>query len=142
MPGLTNEATGATIAAVEDVFNIVNADLVLRETGEVLTADGTEQNTYVSSTPLGVHKPHVVFIDLDNMDQGDTTVIRTYYRLAGGGGWLLEDYQSYTGADGGLANGIKVIAVDLYPNRFGIRITLEQTAGTNRDYLWKYFGEQ
>jgi len=143
MPGLTNETMGtATACAVEEIFDLTNANLTLRETGEVLTADGNEQNTYVSNNPLGVHKPLVVFIDLDNMDQGDTTVIRVYYRLADGGGFLLEDYQSYVGIDGGLANGITVIAVDLLPNRFGIRVTLEQTAGVNREYLWKYFGEQ
>ncbi|GAH41323.1 unnamed protein product [marine sediment metagenome] len=143
MPGLTNEATGtATSCAVEEIFDLVNATLTLRETGEVLLADGTEQNTYVSNTPLGVHKPIVEFISLDEMIGGDTTVIRVYYRLAQGGGWLLTDYQSYTGINGGLANSVTVIAVDLLPNRFGIRVTLTQTAGGMRQYLWKYFGDQ
>ena len=142
--GLTNQSVaGASLAvAVQDVFDEVNAELTWSETGEVLTADGTEQNTYVSNNPLGVHVPRVVFIDLDNMVGGDTTDIRVYYRLAQGGGWLQQDYQSYTGVNGGLTNGITVIAVDLYPTRFGIRVTLRQTAGGMVDYLWKYFGEQ
>ncbi len=143
MPGLTNELIGtATSSAVEEIFDLTNANLTLRETGEVLTADGTEQNTYVSSTPLGVHKPLVEFISLDEMIGGDQVLIRVYYRLAQGGGWLLTDSQAYVGINGGLANSVTVIAIDLYPNRFGLRVTLTQTAGVNRDYLWKYFGYQ
>ena len=106
-------------------------------------ADGTEQNTFVNSNPLGVHVPTVEFIDLDEMVGGDQVLIRVYYRLAQGGAWEMQDYAAYVGIDGGLANGLTIIAVDLYPNRFGVRVTLEQSAGAGfRTFLWKYFGEQ
>jgi len=142
--GLTNQSVaGASLSvAVQDVFDEVNAELTWSETGEVLTADGTEQNTYVMSNPLGINVPRVVFIDLDEMVAGDSVTIRVHYRLAQGGGYLLQDWQQYVGQDGGLANSKTLIAVDLYPNRFGLRVTLEQTAGAGfRDFLWKWFGE-
>ena len=82
-----------------------------------------------------------MYVDLDNMAGGDTTVLRVYYRITDGGGLQLLDYQSYTGADGGLANSIKMISIDLGPARFGTQITLEQTAGVNRTYRWEYFEE-
>jgi len=82
-----------------------------------------------------------LFVDLDNMAGGDTIEIRVYHRLNDGGGLQLWDYSTYTGADGGLANGEKVIAVALNPDRHGFLTTLEQTGGVNRDYDWELFAE-
>ena len=141
--GLTLQApqSAALLADVAEVFDLVNAELILQETGGTLTADGTEQTVYINDDPQGVHRPVVVKIDLDNMAGGDTTNIRVYYRLLDGGGLQSQDYNQYVGADGALANGRKLIAVELLPNRFGARVTLEQTGGVNRDYVWAYFEE-
>jgi hypothetical protein len=145
-PGLTDQSVAS--AGVEDtadqIHELVAAEFTLQETGGTLTADGTEQTLYINNNPLGVFRPTALFVDLDNMVQGDTTVLRVYYRLKAGGTLKLEDYQSYTGADGGLANGMKLVALDLYPNRFGIQITLEQTATGNgySDYDWSTFTEE
>lgn len=119
----------------------INALLTLSETGGTLTADGTEQTLYIDNAPLGVHKPRTIFIDLDNMDQGDTTELRVYYRLNAGGGLQLLDFNQYVGADGGLANSVKLVAIALYETRFGVQVTLEQTVGVNRDYDWSIFAE-
>jgi len=142
--GLTNQTDNATaqlLVDVADVFEEVNGILTLRETGEVLTADGTEQNTYIDNNPLGSFKPLHEFIDLSNMLALDTLIVRVYYRVADGGGWLQEDWQQYVGATGGLTNGKVLIAVDLYPCRFGIRVTIEQSVGAFRDFLWKVWVE-
>jgi hypothetical protein len=119
-----------------DIFNAVNAMLTLTETGGTLTADGTEQNLYINNLPAGEFDPRVVFVDLDNMAAGDTTVFRVYYRLNAGGGLQLYDYIQYNGADGGLPNGRKLISIALLPNRFGVQVTLQQTAGVNKAYDW------
>jgi len=119
-----------------DIFNAVNAMLTLTETGGTLVADGTEQNLYINNLPAGEFDPRVVFVDLDNMAAGDTTVFRVYYRLNAGGGLQLYDYIQYNGADGGLPNGRKLISIALLPNRFGVQVTLQQTAGVNKAYDW------
>jgi len=119
-----------------DILNAVNAILTLTETGGTLTANGTEQNIYINNAPAGEFEPRVVLVDLDNMQAGDTIVFRVYYRLRAGGGLQLYDYVQYTGADGGLTDGRKLIAITLLPNRFGVRVTLQQTAGVNRSYDW------
>lgn len=143
-PGLTNQSVAS--AGVEDtadqIHELVVAELTLQETGGTLTASGAEQTLYINNNPLGCFRPHTLLVDLDNMQAGDSTVLKVYYRLAAGTGLQLTSYIICTGQDGGLSHGIKVICSDLCPNRFGIRITLEQTAGTNRDYTWEIFTEE
>jgi len=143
MPGLTNQsvAPASTLTEVNKIYDIVNAELTLHETGSTLTADGTEQNLYITETPLGNFKPLVVKVDLDNMQGGDTTRFRTYYRIAQGGAWRQTGYVQYAGADGGLANGITLVEFELLPNRFGVRLTLDQSGGVNRTYLWEVLEE-
>ena len=144
MPSLTNQsvAPAATYTEALKIFDLVNAELTLYETGDTLTADGTEQDLYITDPPLGNFKPLVVRVDLDNMVGGDTTNFRTYYRIAEGGAWRQTAYASYAGADGGLANGITTIEIELLPSRFGARVTLEQAGGQGyRDYLWEVFEE-
>jgi len=140
-PGLVAYAILAAEYPVQrliDIFDAVNAILTLTETGGTLTATGpgTEDTLYINNAPAGEYEPKELFIDLDLMQGGDTAVIRIYYRLRVAGGLQLYDYQSYTGADGGLTDGRKLISVGLLPNRYGIQVTLEQTAGVMRNYDW------
>ena len=137
--GLTDHslASGAVDEAVDLIEKQTNALLVLSATGGTLTADGNEQNLYIDNEPLGCFHARVLYVDLDNMGGGDTTDFKVYYRIADGGGWLQHSYASYTGADGGLANGNVLIAISLGPARHGIRVTLQQTAGVNRAYAWE-----
>jgi hypothetical protein len=115
-----------------DIFNIVNALLLDAETGGTLTADGTEQTVYINNAPSGVFEPLIANIDCTNMAAGDVTVLRTYYRIASGGNLIKKDEVTLNGAqDPALKN------IILEPNRYGIQVTLEQTAGTNRDYDWE-----
>lgn len=142
-PGITNQsvlgaAAGDTIDQIQDTLS---AELILRETGGLLTADGTEQTLYITEPP-GCINPRALFINLDNMVALDVTVIRVYYRITSGGTLQLFDYQSYNDINGGLANGRVLLAVELLPNRFGFQVTLEQTGGTMRTYRWSYLGEE
>jgi hypothetical protein len=135
-------ATGGVDETVDQIHELVVAELTLQETGGTLIADGTEQVLYINDNPLGCFHPYTLFVDLDNMIAGDTTVIRAYYRLRAAGGLQLWDYHTYTGADGGLASSRKLISADLLPTRFGVQVTLQQTAGTYRAYDWEIFTEE
>ena len=127
--------------AAFDTFDMVNAILTLQETGGSVTTDGNEQNIYINNAPLGVFRPVVCYVDLDAMVGGDTTVFRIYYRIAPGGGLQLMDFQQYVGIDGGLASGIKLIAIDLTPARYGVQITIQRTVQGDRAYPWSVFVE-
>jgi len=98
-------------------------------------ATGTE-NELFSHVPIGVAKPQILKINLDEMVAADAIAVRLYYRYASEGGWVQEDYQPYANVDGGLANGSKSISVKLDPNPYGVRVTLAQTSGTKRDFAW------
>ncbi|MBU2249527.1 MAG: hypothetical protein KKD77_22460, partial [Gammaproteobacteria bacterium] len=99
------------MAIAQQIRERVDALLTLSSMGGTLTATGAEQDLYVSDEPLGCHYNRTLYVDLDNMLGGDTTVFRTYYRLEDAGGWLQTDYQACVGADGGLANGNVALAI-------------------------------
>ena len=120
------------IANVRVILAAANSLAVLEETGAALTSDGTEQNVYVNETPAGVFRPMCVKLDCTNQTATETVVIRTYYRIAPAGAYVLQDTLTYVGAISP-----ELVNIDLEPNRYGIRVTLELTAGTNREYTWE-----
>jgi len=95
-----------------------------------LTADGTEQ-TVIEVTTIGTLEG---YIDLANMQAGDSVTIRLYVRLKSGGAYRLYDSATYTDAQTKPA-----LHIVKLPTRYGIRVTLEQTAGVNRDYDYNFF---
>ena len=129
-------ALEATVAAIQiDVTTILaqtNALGVLTETGGTLTSDGNEQNIYINNAPDGVYEPRFVKVDFTAHTVGETVVLREYYRIKDGGGWILEDSVTYVGLVSP-----ELIKIDLDPNRYGVKVTLEKTAGTNRAYDWE-----
>ncbi len=136
--GVTNPYDDTALTAmVVAVRAVTDAAPVLTETGGTLTADGTEQNVYVNNAPAGVYRPICVKIDLTNQTAAETVVLKTYYRIAAGGGWLQDDAVTYAGVPT-----VPLINIELLPTRFGVRVTLEKTGGTNRAYPWEAFSEE
>jgi len=95
-----------------------------------LTADGTEQ-TVVEVITLGTLEG---YIDLANMQAGDSVTIREYVKLKSGGTYRLYDSATYTDAQSKPA-----LHIVKLPTRYGIKVTLEQTAGVYRDYNYNFF---
>jgi hypothetical protein len=117
---------------ISNIFGIVNALLVTSESGGTLTADGTEQNVYISNTPASLFEPIIVNIDCTNMAAGDIVILRLYYRIAPGGNLIMKDEITLNGPQ---TPALKNIGLEY--NRFGVQVTLEQTAGVNRDFDWE-----
>jgi len=111
--------------------------LALTETGGThATDDLLEQDLYISETPLGVFKPLKMMIDFTAQTAAETVVVRTYYRIKDGGDLIKKDEVTYAGAqDPDLIN------VELEPNRFGFKVTMQRTAGVEKDYDWGIFTE-
>lgn len=97
-----------------------------------VTADGLEQDV-VELTELCTLEG---WIDLSNMEAGDTVVIKEYVKLKSGGTYTLYDSASYSGVQAKPA--LHVIKI---PAKYGVKVTLQQTAGTNRDYDYNFFKE-
>ena len=138
--GLTNVSQG--VATLNSIWARVQLLGVLETSSGTLTATGAEQVVWQQDAPTAVYEPRAVLINLDNMAGGDTTIIQVYYRLAAAGVYGRLDYQTYTGADGGLTDGRTLVEVALQPNRYGARVTLTQSAGVMRTYPWAAFEEQ
>ena len=132
---LTTDVT-ALQADVDAIESIVVAEAVLEETGGTLTTDGTEQNVYINNAPGGVYEPRWFNINFTNHTVTETVVLRTYYRTADGGAWVRDDNETIVGVPVNL-----LIAIQLKPNRYGARVTIEKTVGTNRAYVWEVFYE-
>jgi len=123
----------------EDIPTVLNQALgqdVSSETGGTLTTDGNEQNIYVNDAPAGVQEPRCVKVDFTNHTVAETIVLREYYRIKSGGNFIEQDAVTYVGLVSP-----ELIKVDLDPNRFGVKVTIEKTAGGNKAYDWAVFYE-
>jgi len=119
-------------ADVDTILAVTNALPTLSETGGTVTTDGTEQNVYINAAPLGVYNPICVMINCTAQTATETIVIRLYYDNApGGAGLILADEVTYVGVISP-----EMLVIDLDPNRYGVSVTIEKTAGTNRAYPW------
>ena len=129
--------TTDSLEAIADTVIAILADtaamLVLTETGGTLTTDGLEQNVYVNETPAGVFRPVCVKIDCTAHTATESITIKTYYRIKSAGNYILQDSVSYN-----LTTIVPaLLSIDLEPNRYGVKVTMQKTAGTNRAYDWE-----
>ena len=124
------------IAILTAVFGLVNAELVLTETGGTvtLTAPGTEDNVYINDAPAGEFYPRKVVVDLSDLAGGEVATIRTRYRIKDGGTARIKGAPViFAGVQ---AEPMK--NVELEPNRFGIAVTIEGTTGVVVDWEVHY----
>lgn len=131
---ILHETIGSIIintGLISNIFDLVNAILTLTETGGTLTTTGAVQNVYINETPAGVFDPKIVQIDFTNQTAAETVVIRESYRIKSGGVYIEKDAVTFTGVQSPL---LKNIALE--SNRFGVKVTIEKTAGANKDYDW------
>lgn len=123
---------------VEAIYDIVNAMLVTSETGGTLTTDGTEQNVYVNNIPAGVFKPLILKLDCTNMAAGDAVTLRSYDRITSTGNSRLRETKNLNGAQSP-----PIRDIVLYPNRHGVRTTIQRIAGAgDRSYDWEVLIDQ
>ena len=130
--GLTYDP--AAIADIAAVQNKLDAMLVLIETGGTVTTTGpgTEDVVYINDDPQGEYKPEKVVIDFSNQTAAETVVARLYYRIKEGGDYIKKDIETFIGVQDPA-----LIDIELEPNRFGVKITIERTAGAAKEYDWE-----
>ena len=123
-------------ADIDAIEAIVEAEGILEETGGELTTDGTLQTIYTNNAPAGVYEPRWLIIDFANQTVTETIRILVNYRIAPVGPWVIDDRETIVGVP--VSAGI---SIQLNPTRYGIWVTMEKTAGTNRAYDWAVFYE-
>jgi hypothetical protein len=122
---IINAAIAAMATVVNNIFNLVNSIFTTQETGGTLTTTGagTEDVVYVNNAPAGVYQPRHVKVDLTLLAGVETAVIRVYYRIRPGGNLILQDTQTFAGAQA-----IPLKLITLEENRFGVQVTLDATS--------------
>ena len=133
------EAAIATRAAAADYTAARAAKMdkiqdFVEEAFGTLTATGAEDT--IKEILTTINKLHC-FVDLTAMQAGDTIIIRQYMTIKVAGSPIK--YAEETFSD---VQALPMVYVVTKPARYGIKITLEQTAGTNRDYDWETFQEK
>ena len=95
-----------------------------------LVADGSEQTVF-SSTETGEFSG---YIDLSNMVTDDSVTCKCYIRIKSGGEYILETSETYNDAQ-------TEPALHFPPRQsvYGYKVTLQQTAGTYREFDWVFF---
>jgi len=119
------------------IREVTDSEAILTEIGGQLTTDGNVQNLYIAEAPAGIFRPICVKIDFTNHTATETVVIKTHYRIAPGGVHREQDSVTYAGVPAE-----PLINIDLEPNRYGVKVTIQKTAGTNRAYDWEVFYEE
>jgi len=128
----------AILEDTDAIREVTDSEAILTETSGSITTTAAEQNVYINLAPAGIHRPICFKIDMTNQTVTETVVLRTYYQINPTGALVLQDTVTYVGV-----TSPELINVDLEPNRYGIAVTLQNTAiGTHRTYDWEVFYEE
>ena len=100
-------------------------------TGTTSLTLNTPSTFYTSSS----NKHYSAWVNLDNMDTGDTTSLTINIKVLSGDSFTGFYTQVFTDVDGGLDK--PVFFIPFFSAPYGVEFILEQTAGTGRDYKWQ-----
>jgi len=99
-----------------------------------VTMDGTEKVVILDEIGGNPQRFLEGYIDLSPMASGDTIVIRQYMKIASAGNYVKYAEETYSGAQS-----IPLLYIVTKPGRYGIKITAQQTTGTNRTLQYQFF---
>lgn len=112
--------------------SLTNMGFVQEFAQGTLTATGAEDTVFEIIALAGGEG----WVDLSNMQLGDTVVIRGYGKINPAGSYVLLASTTYSGVQTNPAiYALPLIALN------GVKLTLQQTAGTNRTYDYDAFEE-
>jgi hypothetical protein len=97
-----------------------------------LTADGTEQ--IIASREDTVEFNLDGYIDLSKLASGDTVVVREYMMVKSGGTYVKYAEATYSGAQP-----LPLLHIVTKPSVYGLKVTIQQTAGTYRTFDYQFF---
>lgn len=125
--------TGARKARI-DRLDIIEAFDTPIEGTHTPSALNTEEDVILDE-PVGDPLRYLEgFIDLTNMAAGDTVVLREYLSLVTPVSYVQYAEETYSDAQA-----LPALYVRTKPGRYGIRVSLEQTAGTIKDFPFQFF---
>ena len=122
---------GTRKTRIDRLANIEAFDTPIEGT---LVADGTEQNVVLDEVTGNPSRFLEGYIDFNAMVAGDTVVIRQYVSVVTPVAYRQYATETYSGAQA-----MPMIFVVSKSGRYGIRVTLQQTAGTYKSFPYQFF---
>lgn len=123
--------TGARKSLIDRLADIEAFDSAIEGT---LTASGTEQNLVLDEVSGNPQRHLEGYVDLSNMTSGDTVIIRQYMKIASDGSYVKYAEETYSGAQS-----LPLLHIVTKPAKYGLKLTLQQTAGTYRQFPYQFF---
>lgn len=123
--------TGTRKALINRLANIEAFDTPIEGT---VAMDGTEKNVVLDEVAGNPPRFLEGYIDLSPLASGDTLVIRQYMKISATGDYVKYAEETYSGAQS-----LPLLYITTKPGRYGIKITAQQTAGTNRTLTYQFF---
>jgi hypothetical protein len=99
-----------------------------------ITMDGSEQTVVLDEIAGNPQRFLEGYVDLSPMASGDTIVVRQYMKISATGDYVKYAEETYSNAQT-----IPLLYVTTKPGRYGIKITVQQTAGTYRTFTYQFF---
>jgi hypothetical protein len=96
--------------------------------------DGTEKNVVLDEVTGNPQRFLEGYIDLTPMASGDTIVVRQYMKIASAGNYVKYAEETYSAAQT-----LPLLYITTKSGKYGIKITAQQTAGTNRTLTYQFF---
>jgi hypothetical protein len=96
--------------------------------------DGTEKNVVLDEVTGNPQRFLEGYIDLTPMASGDTIVVRQYMKIASAGNYVKYAEETYSAAQT-----LPLLYITTKSGKYGIKITAQQTAGTNRTLQYQFF---
>jgi hypothetical protein len=113
---------------LEQIYDLNDSlPIKLNRIGDTITTTASEANLYISDAPEYNFEPYKLIVDLTNMANGDTILIKEYYRIKSGGNYILK--RTYTYND---IQSPSLDSINLEPNIYGVKLTVQRTAGSDK----------
>jgi len=123
--------TGARKTLIDRLANVDAFDAPIEGTVEM---DGSEKTVVLDEVEGNPQRYLEGYIDLSPMQDGDTVVVRQYIKISQTGEYVKYAEETIEGAQS-----LPLLYVITKPGRYGIKVTLQQTSGTNRTLAYQFF---
>lgn len=101
---------------------------------KTVKADGSEQT--LVEQPAGSPSQVLGYIDLTNLADGDTIIMKLYAKVRHDGEWRAYHKESYSGVQP-----LPLVHITKKPENHGLKVTLQQTAGPYKSFDYEFFEE-
>jgi hypothetical protein len=126
--------TSARAAKLDNLDRLPSIEAFDAPIEGTVTMDGTEVTVVLDEITDNPTRHLEGWIDLSPMQADDTVVVRMYVKLTPTGSYVKYAEETYSGAQS-----LPALHIVTLPARYGIKLTMQQTAGTYRTFSYQFY---